>query len=56
MGISNILSSVAGGLTIIPGGVKSTTCIVTGGKTLWANFYNAIFLLLYLFLGRVSST
>ncbi len=52
MGISNILSSVAGGLTIIPGGVKSTTCIVTGGKTLWANFYNAIFLLLYLFLGR----
>ncbi|MGE5191569.1 MAG: SulP family inorganic anion transporter, partial [Deltaproteobacteria bacterium] len=52
MGVSNILSSVAGGLTIIPGGVKSTTCIVTGGKTLWANFYNAIFLLMYLFLGK----
>jgi MFS superfamily sulfate permease-like transporter len=51
MGVSNILSSVAGGLTIIPGGVKSTTCIVTGGKTLWANFYNAIFLVLYLSLG-----
>jgi MFS superfamily sulfate permease-like transporter len=52
MGVSNVLSSVAGGLTIIPGGVKSTTCIVTGGKTLWANFYNAVFLLLYLFLGK----
>ena len=52
MGVSNILSSVAGGLTIIPGGVKSTTCIVTGGRTLWANFYNAVFLLIYLFLGK----
>jgi MFS superfamily sulfate permease-like transporter len=46
------MSSVAGGLTIIPGGVKSTTCIVAGGKTLWANFYNAVFLLMYLFLGK----
>ena len=54
MGVSNILSSVAGGLTIIPGGVKSTTCIVTGGKTLWANFYNAVFLVMYLFLGKRS--
>src|SRR5258708_37994920 len=52
MGVSNMLSSVAGGLTIIPGGVKSTTCIVTGGESLWAHFYNAIFLLFYLFLGR----
>jgi MFS superfamily sulfate permease-like transporter len=52
MGVSNILSSVAGGLTIIPGGVKSTTCIVTGGKTLWANFYNAVFLVMYLYLAR----
>jgi MFS superfamily sulfate permease-like transporter len=52
MGVSNILSSVAGGLTIIPGGVKSTTCIVTGGKTLWANFYNAMFLVLYLVMGK----
>lgn len=52
MGISNILSSLAGGLTIIPGGVKSTTCIVTGGKTLWANFYNAVFLVMYLFLAK----
>jgi len=52
MGVSNILSSIAGGLTIIPGGVKSTTCIVTGGKTLWANFYNAVFLVLYLYLAK----
>jgi carbonic anhydrase len=52
MGISNICSSVAGGLTIIPGGVKSTACIGAGGKTLWANFYNAIFLLGYLLIFR----
>ena len=52
MGVSNMCSSMAGGLTIIPGGVKSTTCIVGGGRTQWANFYNAMFLILYLVLGR----
>jgi carbonic anhydrase len=52
MGISNICSSLAGGLTIIPGGVKSTVCIMTGGRTLWANFYNAVFLLVFLFLAK----
>lgn len=48
MGICNIASSMAGGLTIIPGGVKSKACIVAGGRTLWSNMYNAIFLVLYL--------
>jgi carbonic anhydrase len=52
MGISNIVSSMAGGLTIIPGGVKSTACIMGGGRTQWANFYNACFLLVYLLLAR----
>jgi MFS superfamily sulfate permease-like transporter len=52
MGVSNICSSLAGGLTIIPGGVKSTACIVAGGRTQWANFYNAIFLIVYLLIGR----
>lgn len=52
MGMSNMLSSLAGGLTIIPGGIKSTTCIISGGKTLWANFYNAMFLILYVCAGR----
>jgi carbonic anhydrase len=52
MGISNIVSSLAGGLTIIPGGVKSTACIMSGGRTQWANFYNACFLLVYLLLAR----
>jgi MFS superfamily sulfate permease-like transporter len=52
MGISNLCSSLAGGLTIIPGGVKSTTSILTGGRTQWANFYNACFLVIYLLLGR----
>jgi carbonic anhydrase len=52
MGVSNICSSVAGGLTIIPGGVKSTANIVGGGRTQWANFYNACFLLLFLLAGK----
>jgi MFS superfamily sulfate permease-like transporter len=52
MGISNICSSMLGGLTIIPGGVKSKACIQAGGKTLWANFYNAIFLLIFLFFAK----
>lgn len=51
MGISNILSSLAGGLTIIPGGVKSTTNIMAGGRTLWANFYYACSLALLLWFG-----
>jgi MFS superfamily sulfate permease-like transporter len=50
MGISNLLSSLVGGLTIIPGGVKSKTCIEAGGRTLWANFANAVFLLGFLFI------
>lgn len=52
MGMSNICSSLAGGLTIIPGGIKSTTNILSGGKTLWANFYNAMFLICYLLIAR----
>jgi MFS superfamily sulfate permease-like transporter len=52
MGMSNICSSLAGGLTIIPGGIKSTTNILSGGKTLWANFYNACFLICYLLVAR----
>ena len=48
MGVCNIASSMMGGLTIIPGGVKSKACIVAGGRTLWANLYNAVFLVLYL--------
>lgn len=52
MGVSNMCSSLAGGLTIIPGGVKSTACIVGGGRTQWANFYNAVFLILYIVVGR----
>lgn len=50
MGISNALSSIVGGLTIIPGGVKSRVNIDAGGRTLWANFYNALFLILFLLL------
>jgi carbonic anhydrase len=52
MGVSNLCSSLAGGLTIIAGGVKSTTCILSGRRTQWANFYNACFLIVYLLLAR----
>lgn len=48
MGISNVASSLCGGLTIIPGGVKSKANIASGGRTLWANFTNAICLILYI--------
>lgn len=54
MGISNICSSLIGGLTIIPGIIKSTTCIVSGGRTAWVNFYNALFLIGFLlFAGNI---
>ena len=52
MGVSNVLSSIFGGLTIIPGGVKSRANIDAGGRTLWANFYNAVFLIVFLFLAK----
>ena len=52
MGVSNTLSSIFGGLTIIPGGVKSRVNIDAGGRTLWANFYNAVFLVIFLFLAK----
>jgi carbonic anhydrase len=48
MGVSNTASSLLGGLTIIPGGLKSTTNMLAGGRTLWANFYYACFQLLIL--------
>lgn len=38
-------------MTIIPGGVKSTTNILAGGRTLWANFYYACCLALFLWFG-----
>jgi carbonic anhydrase len=48
MGVCNIASSLVGGLTIIPGGVKSKANVASGGRTLWANFTNAICLIIYL--------
>lgn len=52
MGLSNVASSLVGGLTIIPGGVKSKANIASGGRTLWANFTNAVCLILYLLVAR----
>ena len=52
MAISNIASSLIGGLTIIPGGVKSKANIASGGRTLWANFTNSICLIIYMVFAR----
>jgi carbonic anhydrase len=52
MGVSNGASSMLGGLTIIPGMVKSTANVMAGGRTQWANFYNACFLLTFVLFGR----
>ena len=51
MGTCNIASSMVGGLTIIPGGVKSKVNVASGGRTLWANATNAVCLVLYLMVG-----
>lgn len=51
MGVSNMLSGLAGGLTIIPGGIKSTANMIAGGRTLWANFYYAAFMALIVWFG-----
>jgi MFS superfamily sulfate permease-like transporter len=48
MGVSNICSGLIGGLTIIPGAIKSATNVVAGGRTAWVNFYNAMFLIIFL--------
>lgn len=48
MGVANLVSSLAGGLTVIPGGVKSKTNIAAGGRTLWSNFVNAMCLVFFL--------
>lgn len=52
MAVSNVASSLIGGLTIIPGGVKSKANIASGGRTLWANFTNSICLIIYLVYAR----
>ena len=51
MGICHVASSLVGGLTIIPGGVKSKANVAAGGRTLWANFTNAVCLIVYLVVG-----
>lgn len=43
VGVSTMLSGLAGGLMIIPGGIKSTANMIAGGRTLWANAYYAVF-------------
>jgi len=52
MGASNMVSSLAGGLTLIPEILRSSTSILAGGKTQWANFCCAFFVMLYLLMFR----
>jgi carbonic anhydrase len=51
MGVSTILSGLAGGLMIIPGGIKSTANALAGGRTLWTNAYYAGFMAMILWFG-----
>lgn len=51
VGVSTMFSGLAGGLMIIPGGIKSTANILAGGRTLWANAYYAGFTALFLWFG-----
>ena len=51
MGISIYCPAWSGGLTIIPGGMKSTVNIVGGGRTLWANGYYGLTMLFLLVAG-----
>ena len=51
MALSNMASALIGGLTIIPGGVKSKVNIAAGGRTLWANFTNSVCLIIYISAG-----
>lgn len=52
VGVASACSSMFGGLPIIPESVRSTACIQGGGRTLWVNGYNAVFLLAFLLWGR----
>jgi MFS superfamily sulfate permease-like transporter len=51
VGVSTILSGLAGGLMIIPGGIKSTANIFVGGRTLWVNAYYAGFMAAFVWFG-----
>ena len=51
MGVSNVLSGLVGGLTVIPGGIKSTANMIAGGRTLWANSYYALCMGMFVWFG-----
>ncbi len=51
VGVSTMLSGLAGGLMIIPGGIKSTANMIAGGRTLWTNAYYAGFMALIVGIG-----
>ncbi|HMS82360.1 MAG TPA: SulP family inorganic anion transporter [Nitrospira sp.] len=51
VGVSTMLSGLAGGLMIIPGGIKSTANVFAGGRTLWANAHYAGFMAMFLWFG-----
>ncbi len=52
MSLANILSSLFGGLTNIPGGIKSTANVNAGGRTQWVSLYISLMLLAAILIGR----
>jgi MFS superfamily sulfate permease-like transporter len=52
VGTANIISSIFGGLTVIPGGIKSTANILLGGVSQLSNLFCALFLIVYVSFGQ----
>lgn len=46
IGACNIASGMLGGITVIPEAIRSTVGILAGSRTQWANFWNAVILLI----------
>jgi len=51
IGLGSSVAAIIGGLPMISEVVRSTANVSLGGKTPWANFFHAIFLLLFVLLG-----
>jgi MFS superfamily sulfate permease-like transporter len=56
-GLGNVLSGLTGGLAMLSEIARSTASISYGAKTRWANFFHAVFLLLFVlfFAGSLSA-